>query len=189
MKVGILGGTFNPVHLGHIKLAEEASKNLELDKLIFIPVYISPHKQDKDIISWQDRYRMLELAIEGNSNFEISSIEIEREGTSYSINTIKELKNSFGDAGKLFFITGSDSISELDTWKDIDQLKKLCTFVIVTRPGFDVKTQPVDTTIVSLDTPAISSTEIRRCIKENKPFKKFLPQNVYKYLTEKKLYL
>lgn len=190
MKIGILGGTFNPIHLGHIRLAEEASKALRLDKIIFIPAYLPPHKKkDKDIIPWQDRYSMIELAIEDREPFEVSDIELRRKGTSYSINTIKELKDIYSGTDQIFFITGSDSVDELKTWKDIEELKKLCTFVIATRPGYNIASLPENATIINVDTPDISSTDIRRRIRQREPFEQSVPKKVYNYIIKRKLYL
>ncbi|MBL7069090.1 MAG: nicotinate-nucleotide adenylyltransferase [Candidatus Omnitrophica bacterium] len=190
LKIGILGGTFNPVHLGHIELAEKSVDRLGLDKLIFVPAYIPPHKRyDSGIIKWQDRYRMIELAIDGKKGFDISDVEIKRKGASYSINTIKEFKEIYGDKDALYFIAGSDSVGELDTWKDIDELKKLCTFVIVKRPGFKAQAPPEDTVVLELDTPDISATDIRECIKKRLPFQQKVPEKVYQYIIERRLYL
>ena len=170
MKIGILGGTFNPIHLGHIRLAEEALEKFELDKVIFIPTYIPPHKINKDIISFQNRYKMVELAIEEKSNFEVSDLEVKLKGISYSVNTIKELKKIYDDTTNIYFVVGSDYAEELGLWKDIEDLKKLCKFAIITRLG------------------NISSTNIRKLIRERKPFKNLLPQKVYDYILMNKLY-
>ncbi|MDB4349919.1 nicotinate-nucleotide adenylyltransferase, partial [Omnitrophica bacterium] len=175
MKIGILGGTFNPIHLGHLRLAEEALKKLSLDKLIFIPSYIPPHKPHEDIVSSAHRLRMVEIAVEEKPNLEVSDIEIKLKGTSYSINTIKKLKNIYGDGADIYFIAGSDYADELESWKDIENLKRLCRFVIATRPGYNPASRPAHTEVMDVDTPDISSTNIRRHIKEGKAFKELLP--------------
>ncbi len=189
MKIGILGGTFNPVHMGHIILAEEAYKRLVLDKLIFVPSYIPPHKDNREIVPPDDRYRMVELAAGQRDGFEVSDIEIKMRGMSYSINTIKEFKRIYGADTQIYFIAGSDYAEELESWKDIDNLKRLCSFVLATRPGYRLKSKPPDTAIISVDTPDISSTDIRELIKEEKEFKKFLPEAVYNYIIKRRLYL
>lgn len=188
MKIGILGGTFNPVHLGHIALARESYKKLKLDKLIFIPAYIPPHKNSKQIISWKDRYRMLELAIEEHKAFEISDIEIKRKGKSYSIDTIKEVRKAYAGA-EVLFITGSDSIEELKDWKDIEGLKGLCTFIIAARPGYKMDSIPANTEALSADTLDVSSTKIRELVKQGADFRAFVPEKVYEYIGMRKLYL
>ncbi len=188
MKIGILGGTFNPPHLGHIKLAQEAQKKLKLDKVVFVPAYVPPHKSGKDMVSWQDRYKMAGLSIGGVSNFEVSDIEIRLKGTSYSINTIKEFKKLYGDKTEVFFIAGSDYADELKSWKDIDDLKRLCTFIIATRPGYRVVSPPANTELIEADTPDISSTEIRKRIREGASFAEHVAAEVYNYIINKRLY-
>lgn len=189
MKIGILGGTFNPIHSGHLRLAEEVFGKLKLDKLIFVPACTPPHKSHVDIIAWQDRYRMTELAVKKNPSFEVSDIEKKRNGPSYSIDTVRELKGFYGGAPEIFFITGSDSIDELDSWKDIEALKDISSFVIATRPHYGTDDLPRRTIAVEVDTPNISSRDIRRRIKENKPFKELLPVEVYNYIIKRRLYL
>jgi nicotinate-nucleotide adenylyltransferase len=132
---------------------------------------------------------MVELAVEKIPDFEVSDIEIRLKGTSYSINTIKELKKIYGSAQDIFFIAGSDYAEELKAWKDIEELKRLCNFVMATRPGYDLKTPPEDTRIISVDTPDISSTDIRSLIKEGKEFREFMPLEVYDYIVAGQLYL
>ena len=190
MKIGILGGTFNPIHLGHIKLAEESVKALNLDKLIFVPAYQPPHKlPDEKIISFNDRYHMIKLAMKGMPLFELSDIEGKRKGTSYSINTIKEFKKIYGSNTDLFFITGSDSLEELEHWKDIDEIKKLCTLVIATRPGYIVPPKVPNATIIKVNTPDISSSTIRSLIKQNLPFNHLISPSTHTHITTNNLYL
>ena len=113
MKIGILGGTFDPIHYGHLILAEEVSHSLKLDKLIFVPTNIPPHKKRFGIASCLDRYNMVKLAIRGNRNFEVSKLEIERPGKSYSVETLLKFKEIFSLKTRLFFIIGADSVSDL----------------------------------------------------------------------------
>tara|TARA_B100000315_G_scaffold252913_1_gene290668 strand:+ start:709 stop:1380 length:672 start_codon:yes stop_codon:yes gene_type:complete len=132
MRVGILGGTFNPIHFGHIYPACEAAEKLKLDKVLFIPAYSPPHKPDGEIISAYHRKNMIKLAIEDYPYFELSPLEIDRKGISYSVDTVtalvkKEKDNSF------FFIIGLDAFLEIDTWKDANRLLKSCNFIVVTR--------------------------------------------------------
>lgn len=189
MKIGILGGTFNPIHLGHIELAKSILKKLKLDKMIFVPTFVPPHKPGKGIVSSKERYKMVELAIDGMQNMEASDIEIRRKGTSYSVDTIKEFKVIYGDAADLYFIAGSDYAGELQSWKDIGDLKRLCSFVIATRPGYRDIQQLPDTHIIDIDTPNISSSDIRRRIGSNISFKELVPQQVYNYIVTRRLYL
>jgi len=187
MKIGILGGTFDPAHLGHIELARKAKIQLKLDKIIFIPSYIPPHKDNEEILPWKDRYEMASLACKGSPGFAVSDIEFRLKGTSYTINTIKELKRMFQDA-EIFFIAGSDYLKELASWKDIDELEKICTFVIARRAGFAMERPPAHIRILDAEFPDISSTEIRRRAREGEPFKEFVPKEVYNYIITKELY-
>ncbi len=188
MKIGILGGTFNPIHIGHIQLAKHALSKLALDKIVFMPAYIPPHKPNKSIIPAQIRYRMVELAIEGEPALEVSDLEIKLRGKSYSINTVKELKAVYGESADIYFIAGSDYARDLDTWKDIEELKKLCTFVIATRPGFKAPAEPEDTIAIQVETSDISSSDIRARIKDNKLVKDMLSPKVYDYIIREELY-
>ena len=188
IKIGILGGTFNPIHQGHLILAKEAHKRLSLDKVIFIPALIPPHKEAQDIIPAVDRYRMVELALEIEPDLIASDIEMRRKETSYSIDTINELKTIYGAKNEILLITGADSIEELGTWKDIEGLKSICTFVITSRPGYDLQSDIPKTTTLVVKTPDISSSDIRRRIASNTPYKELLPLKVYNYIIRKGLY-
>ncbi len=119
MKIGVLGGTFNPVHAGHLILAEEMREKLGLDQVVFIPTCIPPHKQAKGIAPADDRMAMVKLAIKGNRSFSVSDVEIKRQGASYTIDTIRQLKKSY-PRDELIFIIGSDLLKYLDDWKDIN---------------------------------------------------------------------
>ena len=130
MRVGILGGTFNPIHFGHIYPTSEAARKLNLDKVLFIPAYSPPHKPDGDIISAHHRKNLIKLAIEDYPNFELSPLEIDRKGISYSVDTVSALRKK---DDSFFFIIGLDAFLEIDTWKEADRLLKSCNFIVVTR--------------------------------------------------------
>lgn len=138
MKIGILGGSFDPIHMGHLILGENVRDSLKLDKVIFIPTGINPFKGNRNTTSPTQRLEMIKLAIESNPHFTISTIEIEREGISYTIDTIKSLKGRYKE-DDLYFIIGSDIIFQIEKWKDIQQLFKLCKFALVNRPGKELK--------------------------------------------------
>lgn len=135
VKLGILGGTFNPIHLGHLRAAEEICENLSLDKIFFIPSGIPPHRED-DIASFDHRYQMVKLAIEGNPHFSVLDIEGRRPGKSYTVDTLKELNGLYPEA-KFYFILGLDAFLEIETWRSYRQLFSLAHLVIISRPGFD----------------------------------------------------
>ena len=136
-KALIVGGTFNPVHNGHLQGAENASKYLGLERVIFIPANIPPHKGALKIVSGEFRLRMLELATQDNPLFEVSTVELERNGPSYTIDTINELREKFGIDPTL--MVGSDSLKELSTWRSMDDILRLADLAVVERVGFELK--------------------------------------------------
>lgn len=188
MRIGILGGTFNPIHNAHIRLAEEAKEILKLDKVIFIPAYIPPHKKDPDIADSRIRYEMIGLAIKNRKGLEVSDIEIKRKGASYSVDTLKLLKKKFGPESELFFITGSDYANELSAWKDIGEIFKLVNFVMANRPGFPIKNTPDKVQVLKINDMPVSSTDIRRKIKNKESISDSVPEKVAEYISKKGLY-
>lgn len=188
MKIGILGGTFNPMHFGHMLLAEGVRENLVLDKVIFIPTNIPPHKDKVDMAEAKDRFRMLKLAISGNPFFSVSSIEIKRKGISYTIDTLKDFKKFFNDSDELFFIIGSDEIKDLDSWKDIGEVKKMVKFVVAARPGCDLNDIPSEIIRVVIKTADISGYQIRKRLRENKSIRYLLPDKVREFILKRGLY-
>ena len=198
-RIGIMGGTFNPIHYGHLMLAEQIRTHYKLDKIIFIPVGIAPHKNDPLKDNRSDRFEMTRLAIETNPYFEVSDFEIKRDVISYSIDTILYLKSSMTEADKLFFITGADAIVLLDTWYRSELLCKHVTFVAATRPGTDynyfeekinalIKKYHAKIEMCFIPALAISSTDIRERVASNKSIKYLLPETVEAYIYEKGLY-
>lgn len=187
MKIGILGGTFNPIHIGHLILAEEAREKLNLERIIFIPAYLPPHKDNSDIAPPSDRYKMIKLAIIANRNFLVSDIEIRRDGRSYTIDTIRELKKMY-PPDELYFITGSDLLKYLDEWKDLHEIIKMVNFVVATRPGYPLEKIPSYIQTVAIRAVDVSAFQIRQAIKENRSFRYLVPDLVFKYINKRKLY-
>jgi len=187
MKIGLLGGTFNPVHIGHLILAEEVREKLALDKIIFIPAALPPHKDDADIAPAVDRLNMLKLATKGNKFFGVSDIEIKRTGRSYTIDTVKELKNRFPH-DELYFIIGSDLLKYLNEWKDLSQINKIVNFVAATRPGYPLEKIPADIHRLAIRAVDVSGFEVRQCARENKSFGYLVPDKVFDYIKKRKLY-
>ena len=187
MKIGILGGTFNPIHIGHLILAEEVREKLKLDKIIFVPAYLPPHKNNSEIASVRDRYEMVKRAIKNNKNFSVSDIEIKRDGLSYTIDTINEFKRLY-PKDELYFIIGSDLLNYLDEWKDLGQILKMVKFIVATRPGFSLEKIPSYISTIDIRAIDVSGYEIRRCIKEGRSFRYLVPETVYNYINKKNLY-
>jgi len=202
LKIGIMGGAFNPIHYGHMVTAQEALKQFALDKVIFIPTGKPPHKTSGILANAEDRYLMTVIATASNQDFIVSRIEIDRKGKSYTINTLRQLKEIFGDNATLYFITGADAILEILTWKNTGEIINLCKFIAATRPGYDItkiedlrkklfknlKDSRDNIFLMEIPALAISSTDIRRRIKQNSTIDYLLPEGVCNYLLKHELY-
>ncbi len=188
MRVGVLGGTFDPVHLGHTFLAKEVLKKLVLDKVIFVPAASAPLRQEKVSAPGEDRYQMLKLAVGDKVSFEVSRIEIDRGGVSFTVDTLEALKGSLQKEDELFFIAGSDVSCELSGWKDFDKICKLAGFILVKRPDFQPSDCPKGVTVIDIKALNISSSKIRKLIRNNRSYNKLVPDKVYRFIKEKGLY-
>lgn len=189
MKIGILGGTFNPVHNGHLALASLCLETFSLTKIIFVPAYKPPHKEVECHVSPDARLSMVKLAIAGKKGFTVSAYEIDKKGTSYTVDTIKYFYGINSGKDALYFITGADSAGQLEKWKDMDDILKLCVFVVATRPGWDMNGLYRDKILAApLPTPDISSSIIRGRLKENLPITGLLPRPVENYIKKNRLY-
>lgn len=189
-RIGIMGGTFNPIHLGHLTAAEQVYEALNLEKIIFVPSYTPPHKDSREIAPPLHRYTMVLLATLENEHFLVSDIEIRRKGISYTEETIREFKNIYGEDTEIFFIVGYDTISQLNTWKNIESLLNACTFIAVSRFGYRRSKSPWKDKIkwIPIEGLGISSTLIRRRIREGKSVKYLLHPAVEKYINKYGLY-
>jgi nicotinate-nucleotide adenylyltransferase len=188
MKVGVLGGTFNPIHIGHLILADEVRQRLGLDKVFFIPAYLPAHKEAKDLLSAQERLRMVKLALKDNPYLEALDLELRRKGKSYSIDTLRALRQAFPQIKKFFFIVGSDALTYLDSWKDIDEVMKLAKFVVASRPNYPLKNLPRDILTLVIESVDISGFRLRQRLKNNESVRYYLPKEVHKYIERKGLY-
>lgn len=197
-KIAVMGGTFDPIHYGHLVTAEAVMHEYQIDRVLFIPSGQPPHKAGKSVTPAEHRYLMTLLATETNPNFFSSRIEIDREGYTYTIDTIRELKKANPDT-EIYFITGADAFSEILTWKDPEVLLSSCHFVAATRPGYSrKKAAPQIEAIVNrhtnrlhyIEVPSltISSSDIRSRVREGRPIKYLLPETVENYIYKHGLY-
>lgn len=187
-----MGGTFNPPHIAHLICAEEVYNQLGFDKALFIPSARPPHKNNGELVDAQDRYMMTILATKGNPHFEVSRIELDRPGRSYTIETVKELKQIYGKEADIHWIVGTDAIIDMPLWYHIDELLEICNFIAINRPRYDQNKanekilQKVHFTRVSnID---ISSSEIRRRIRDGMSIKYLVPLEVEEYIYKNGLY-
>jgi len=204
-RIGILGGTFNPVHLGHLIIAQMVAKKYRFNQVLFIPCYLPPHKykQPRGLIQAKHRLQMLRRAIADNPLFKVSDIEIKRGGKSYSIDTIRSLQSGYPEGCKFYFIIGADTLRELSTWHAVNELVRLAYFVTVARPGKQ-EVKPDWSNIAAVfgegvarvlrryysDRPliGISSKEIREKIKRGESVKYLVPPSVEQYIIKHRLY-
>ena len=187
MKIGILGGTFNPVHIGHLILAEEVREKLGLDKIIFVPTALPPHKDNLNIAPAKDRLKMLKLAVASNKFFAVSDVEIKRQGRSYTIDTLKEFQAKYRQ-DELYFIIGSDLLKYLNEWKDLTQILSMVKFVAATRPGYALEQIPPYITTLAIRAVDVSGFEVRQCVAQNKSFGYLVTDKVFDYIKKKNLY-
>ena len=195
-KVGIMGGTFNPIHIGHLIMAQEVYDKFKMDKILFIPDSDPPHK-NKGVADTKDRFNMVKTAISGNSAFEISDIETKREGKTYTYDTLIQLKEMYEDV-EFYFIIGFDTLVTLNTWRNSKDVFKLCKFVVANRMNnledmereIRKKEELYNADIYSVNIPDvnISSTEIRRRVRYGETIKYIVPDGVRKYIMENGLY-
>lgn len=199
MKVGLMGGTFNPIHLGHLLISEYIRDNFPLDKIIFIPSGNPPHKNWGELIATKHRYNMSLLATGSNQYFDVSSLEINRQGKSYTVDTINEFKSTYPN-DEFYFIIGGDTLYELTKWHDYNKLFSITNFIVIDRPGFENieildKIEDLNrvygASIFYIKGPLIdiSSTQIRQNLKHNKSIKYLVPKEVEDYISFHKLYI
>jgi nicotinate-nucleotide adenylyltransferase len=190
-RVGIMGGTFDPIHNGHLVAASEVADRFGLDEVVFVPTGQPWQKADEPVSSAEDRYLMTVIATASNPGFRVSRAEIEREGPTYTVDTLRDFRAEYGPKAQLFFITGADALEKILSWKDTDQMFELAHFIGVTRPGFPLSAAHVPADAVSLvqvPAMAISSTDCRARVAAGKPVWYLVPEGVVQYIAKRRLY-
>lgn len=193
-RIAVMGGTFNPIHYAHLISAEQVRAGLGYDKILFIPSARPPHKvADADIIEPEHRYQMVLLAIGGNPHFEVSRIELERAGPSYTIQTLKALTKLYGETTELAWIIGADSLIEYKVWKDFDEVLARCIMIATTRLNYDLNRVPLEirkrVTTFPITGVDISATAIRERVRKRLPIRYLVPEAVQAYIGRHQLYL
>jgi nicotinate-nucleotide adenylyltransferase len=194
-RLGIMGGTFDPIHYGHLVTAEEALHQFDLDRVIFVPTG-SPWMKEHEVVSpAEDRYLMTVIATASNPRFRVSRIEVDRDGPTYAVDTLRSLKTELGPDADLFFITGGDAVLEIFQWKEPQELFDLAHFIAATRPGYDIAAFESNApnhdpriTVMSIPALAISSTDIRARVAHGQPIRYLVPEGVNSYVQKAGLY-
>ncbi|MEV4233784.1 MULTISPECIES: nicotinate-nucleotide adenylyltransferase [unclassified Nocardia] len=197
-KLGVMGGTFDPIHHGHLVAASEVANRFELDEVIFVPTGQPWQKADRQVSPAEDRYLMTVIATASNPRFSVSRADIDRGKVTYTVDTLREMRTKHPEA-ELYFITGADALANILTWQDWAELFELAKFVGVSRPGYELNIDhleehlrdlPVDAvTMIEIPALAISSSECRRRAAENRPVWYLVPDGVVQYISKRHLYV
>jgi nicotinate-nucleotide adenylyltransferase len=194
-RLGVMGGTFDPIHYGHLVTAEEALHQFQLDQVVFVPTGDPWMKEQTDVSPAEDRYLMTVIATENDAKFRVSRMEIERTGPTYTVDTLRDLRSELGSDVDLFFVTGADAMLEIFRWKDPTELFDLAQFIAATRPGYDLdaftENAPDEhpaVIVMQIPALAISSTDIRARVASGRPIRYLLPEGVKTYIEKAGLY-
>jgi len=194
LRLGVMGGTFDPIHHGHLVAASEVQARFALDEVVFVPTGQPWQKADRDVSQAEDRYLMTTIATASNPRFSVSRVDIERPGLTYTVDTLRDIRTLRGPELDLFFITGADALSQILTWKGVDQLFDLAHFVGVSRPGVPLGENDIDhlpeDKVTLLEVPAltISSTACRERVAEGLPIWYLVPDGIVQYIAKRGLY-
>jgi nicotinate-nucleotide adenylyltransferase len=192
LRLGVMGGTFDPIHHGHLVAASEVQAAFGLDEVVFVPTGQPWQKADYAVSASEDRYLMTVIATAGNPRFSVSRVDIDRPGPTYTIDTLRELRARRGEKAELFFITGADALEQIMTWHDVSDLVDLAHFIGVTRPGHTLADPGFPEGAVSLyEVPAmaISSTDCRSRVAAGLPIWYLVPDGVVQYISKRRLYV
>src|SRR5438874_9658008 len=190
-----MGGTFDPIHHGHLVTAEAALWTYDLDEVVFVPTGQPWMKQDRQVTGAEHRYLMTVIATASNPRFTVSRIEVDRDGPTYALDTLQELRSQAEDDIELFFVTGADAILEIFHWKDPEEVLSMAHFIAATRPGYDLgrfereaPTARPNISVMDIPALAISSSDVRRRVREGQPIRYLVPEGVHTYIRKFGLY-
>jgi nicotinate-nucleotide adenylyltransferase len=190
-----MGGTFDPIHHGHLLTAEEARWQFELDEVVFVPTGKPWMKEGREVSPAEDRYLMVVIATSANPRFSVSRLEIEREGPTYTVDTLRSLREQHADEVEPYFITGADAMLEIFQWKDPEEAFELAHFIAATRPGYDLAsfergapTEHPKVSVMQIPALAISSSDIRERVRKGRPIRYLVPEGVQTYIEKAGLY-
>jgi len=190
-RLGIMGGTFDPIHHGHLVAASEVGHYFGLDEVIFVPTGQPWQKEDRTVSPGEDRYLMTVIATASNPRFSVSRVDIDRPGETYTIDTLSDLRLQRGPDAEFFFITGADALARMISWRDADELFKLAHFVGCTRPGHQLSMSDLpdgQVSLVEIPALAISSTECRARVRHGQPIWYLVPDGIVQYISKRRLY-
>lgn len=190
-RIGIMGGTFDPIHHGHLVAASEASARFGLDEVLFVPTGEPWQKTARAVSPAEHRYLMTVIATASNPSFQVSRVDIDRDGPTYSVDTIRDISRLYPD-DELYFITGADALAQILSWKDADDALRLAKFIGATRPGFELSAEhlPHDAvTLIDVPALAISSSDVRGRVAAGQPIWYLVPDGVVQYINKHRLYV
>ncbi|SDT19502.1 nicotinate-nucleotide adenylyltransferase [Actinopolymorpha singaporensis] len=191
-RLGVMGGTFDPIHNGHLVAASEVQADFDLDEVIFVPTGQPWQKGARQVAEAEDRYLMTVIATASNPRFSVSRVDIDRPGLTYTVDTLRDLRAARGPDAEFFFITGADALTQILTWRDVDELFRMAHFVGCTRPGhtFEIDRLPKDAvTLLEIPALAISSTECRERVAAGRPIWYLVPDGIVQYINKRRMYL
>ena len=191
MRVGVMGGTFDPIHPGHLAAASEVAHHFGLQTVVFVPAGSPWQKADRDISPAEDRYLMTVIATAADPRFTVSRADVDRPGPTYTVDTLRDLRSEWGTDAELFFITGADALNDILSWRDADEVQRLAHLVGVTRPGHvlsDPGLAPGSVTLLDVPALAISSSEVRARVARDAPISYLVPAGVDNYIAKRGLY-
>ena len=191
MRIGVMGGTFDPIHIGHLVAASEVAHSFDLDRVVFVPTGQPWQKSERDVSPSEDRYLMTVIATAADDRFSVSRIDVDREGPTYTVDTLRDIRSALGEEHDYHFITGADALAEILSWREPDEVLRLAHLIGVTRPGHsltDPGLAPGRITLLEIPALAISSSDIRARVRRGEPIRYLVTPGVEAYVAKEGLY-